>query len=75
MADWLAHSLKQAGNQQLMTPEVTHTLCEHAAGNLRVLTSMANEMLAIAASKELAVIDQKLYLEVFAAPTATTQRP
>ena len=75
LAEWLAHSLMQAGSPQLMTPEVTHTLCEHAAGNLRVLTSMANEMLAIAASKELAVIDQKLYLEVFAAPTATTQRP
>ncbi len=48
-----------------MTPELMATLTEHAAGNLRVLATMANELLALAASREIAQLDQKLYLEAF----------
>jgi hypothetical protein len=44
-------------------------LTEHAAGNLRVLATMANELLAMAALRDLEQIDQKLYFEVFAAQT------
>lgn len=62
----LRHSLTQAGNPSLMTPELMTTLSEHAAGNLRVLSSMANEMLAMAARREVTQLDQKLYFEVFA---------
>jgi type II secretory pathway predicted ATPase ExeA len=69
LADWLRHSLAQAGNPNLLTHEVIATLSEHAAGNLRVLATMANELLAMAAKNELSEIDQKLYLEVFAPPT------
>lgn len=47
-------------------PELKTTLAEHAAGNLRVLSTMANELLALAARRELTQIDQKLYLETFA---------
>lgn len=67
LLDWLHHALAQAGHPQLMTPEVMTTLAEHAAGNLRVLATMANELLAMAARREIAQIDQKLYFEVFAA--------
>lgn len=66
LLDWLSHLLERAGNPQLMTPEVMTTLAEHAAGNLRVLATMANELLAMAARHEHTQIDQKLYLEVFA---------
>jgi general secretion pathway protein A len=65
LLEWLRHVLEQAGNLQLMTPELMATLAEHAAGNLRVLATMANELLALAASKELSQLDQKLYLEAF----------
>ena len=76
LADWLQHSLTQAGNPNLLTHEVITTLTEHAAGNLRVLATMANELLAMAAKNELTNIDQKLYLEVFAPPTDNrTKRP
>ena len=68
LADWLQHSLAQAGSPSLLTHEVIATLSEHAAGNLRVLANMANELLAMAAKNELSQIDQKLYLEVFATP-------
>lgn len=73
LADWLQHSLTQAGNPNLLTHEVLTTLSEHAAGNLRVLATMANELLAMAAKNELSMIDHKLYLEVFAPPTNTTR--
>jgi type II secretory pathway predicted ATPase ExeA len=72
--DWLQHTLTQAGAPQLMVPEVMTTLAEHAAGNLRVLATMANDLLAVAARRELPQIDQKIYLEVFAAPARTKSR-
>jgi len=67
----LRHALAQAGNSHLMTPELMVTLSEHAAGNLRVLATMANELLATAARRELNQLDQKLYFEVF----SSTPRP
>lgn len=61
----LKHLLKTAGNTQLMTPELMHTLCDHAVGNYRVLTTMSAELLSCAAQQEITRIDEKLYLEVF----------
>ena len=66
LLDWLQHSLAQAGQPNLMSPEVMSTLTEHAAGNLRVLANMGNDLLAEAVRRELPQIDQKLYFEVFA---------
>ena len=66
LLEWLHHVLEQAGSPRLMTPEVMATLTEHAAGNLRVLATMGNELLAMAARNEHPQIDQKLYFEVFA---------
>lgn len=64
----LEHLLDAAGNATLMTAELKTTLCEHALGNYRVLTTMAAELLAVAAQRELAQLDEKLYLDVFAPP-------
>jgi type II secretory pathway predicted ATPase ExeA len=64
----LDHLLEAAGNATLMTAELKTTLCEHALGNYRVLTTMAAELLAVAAQRELAQLDEKLYLDVFAPP-------
>lgn len=64
----LEHRLAAAGNPTLMTAELMTTLCEHALGNYRVLTTMADELLAVAARRELPQLDEKLYLEVFAPP-------
>ena len=62
----LNHLLKAAGNPRLLTPALSQTLCEHAAGNLRLLMNMANDLLAEAAHLEREQIDEKLYFEVFA---------
>jgi general secretion pathway protein A len=68
LLDWLGHVLAAAGQPQLLTPELKTTLAEHAAGNLRVLATMANDLLALAARREIPQIDQKLYFELFSSP-------
>ena len=73
LADCLRHVLAQAGNARLMTVELITTLCDHAAGNYRILMTMANELLDAAVQREIKQLDEKLYLELFAVP-ATTER-
>ena len=60
------HLLKMAGNPKLLSPSLLQTLCEHAAGNLRLLMNMANDLLAAALQQEREQIDEKLFFEVFA---------
>jgi type II secretory pathway predicted ATPase ExeA len=66
----LVHLVTCAGNPRLLTPELAATLADHAAGNFRTLTTLAGELLAVAAQRELSALDEKLYLDVFAAPQA-----
>ena len=70
----LEHLLVSAGNSSLMTPELRHTLCDHALGNYRVLTAMASELLIAAAQRDLDHLDEKLYLQVFAQPETAPRR-
>jgi type II secretory pathway predicted ATPase ExeA len=62
----LDHLLLAAGNPSLMTTELRATLADHAAGNYRVLMNLGDELLAVAAERELPRLDEKLFLEVFA---------
>lgn len=48
-----------------MTTELKATLVDHAAGNYRVMMNVADELLAVAADRELPRLDEKLYLDVF----------
>jgi type II secretory pathway predicted ATPase ExeA len=66
LAACLDHLLATAGNAALMTAPLRHTLCDHAAGNYRILAFMAAELLSAAAQQELPQLDEKLYFEVFA---------
>ncbi|MDP2644389.1 MAG: ATP-binding protein [Desulfobacterales bacterium] len=79
LLDCLTHLLDKAGNPRLMTPEVQTALCEHAAGNLRLLMNMANELLAEAVHREVDQIDEKLFFETFdmqaAAKAAKRRKP
>ena len=74
LMDCLKHLLSTAGNANLMTRELMQTLCDHSAGNYRVLTSMAAELLATAAQQELTRLDEKLYLEVFEPPVSKIRK-
>lgn len=66
----LKHALHRAGAPQLMTPELMGSLCDHAQGNYRTLMNMAGELLVLAAQREAQQIDEKLFLETYAAPPA-----
>lgn len=70
----LKHLLATAGNPSLMTPQLLDTLCEHALGNLRVMTNLGMELLTAAAQRELTQLDEKLYFEIFSAPRRSDAR-
>jgi type II secretory pathway predicted ATPase ExeA len=74
LADFVRHTLEQAGNPHLMTTELITTLCEHALGNYRVLCGMASDLLVAALERECKQIDVKLFLELFA-PAPDRARP
>ena len=65
LQDCLNHLLRAAGNPKLLSPALIQTLCEHAAGNLRLLMNLGNDLLAAACQQEREVIDEKLFFEVF----------
>jgi type II secretory pathway predicted ATPase ExeA len=62
---YLDFALTQAGHSQIMTVELMQTLAAHAAGNLRVLTHMAAELLSTGAERNLPRLDESLYFELF----------
>jgi type II secretory pathway predicted ATPase ExeA len=74
LKDYLDFALTQAGHPHLMTPELAQTLAAHAAGNLRVLTHMAAELLASGAERNLPRLDENLYFELFTPPTTRPRR-
>lgn len=74
LVEYLRHALATAGNPNLMTAELMTTLAEHAAGNLRVLMNLSNDLLEAGARKEVGRLDEKLYFEVFALPPAEAGR-
>jgi general secretion pathway protein A len=66
LQECIYHLLKTAGNPKLLSCSLVQTLCEHAAGNLRLLMNMANDLLMAACQQERELIDEKLYFEIFA---------
>jgi len=70
----LEHVTQQAGNPKLLTKPLMQTLAEHAAGNYRMLMTMAGELLVEAMAREQIQLDEKLYLEVFQVSAAGGDR-
>lgn len=64
----------QAGHAKLFSDVLLQTLCEHAAGNLRLLMNMANELLHAACRLEREHIDEQLYFETFALEAKPARR-
>jgi general secretion pathway protein A len=71
LAACLRHALTAAGCPTLMTSELCTTVCEHAAGNYRVLMNLCNELLMAAAQRDAPKLDEKLFFELF----TPNQRP
>jgi type II secretory pathway predicted ATPase ExeA len=76
LLELLTHALAKAGNASLMTDELMETLVDHAAGNYRVLMTMAADLLAHGMAREAEQLDEKLYLEVYqpTRPLATSKK-
>lgn len=74
LMSFIDHSLEAAGAPHLMTDQLKATLVHHAAGNLRILCGMADELLRTAAERELTRLDEKLYLELYSQPKRPTTR-
>jgi len=74
LVDCLLHLQRAAGQPHLMTTELVDTLADHALGNYRVLTTLANDLLATAMRDERTVLDENLYLECFGAPARANRR-
>ena len=70
----LEHLLEHAGNPGLMTTGLINTLCEHAAGNSRILCNMSGEMLDMAARLERQQLDEQLFFECFAQSKPSNKR-
>ena len=68
------HRLQAAGNPKLLPPALIQTLCEHAAGNLRLLMNLGHDLLSAAVQQEREVLDEKLFFEVFALDPKTVKR-
>ncbi len=73
LRELLNHATQKAGNPKLMTEELMDTLVDHAAGNYRLLMTMAGELLMAGTAREGARLDEKLYLEVFQIDSARTR--
>ena len=69
----LEHLLRTAGNRQLMSKELIYALSDHALGNLRVMTTMAAELLDAALQRDLDTLDEKLFLELYQPPAAANR--
>lgn len=74
LAEVLTHLLAAAGNPRLMTPQLVATLSEHAAGNYRVLCHMAAQLLGEGLRRQVAQLDEKLYMEVFTTASRSRSR-
>lgn len=70
---YLNHILERAGAPHLMTDVLKEALTEHCLGNLRVLTMMAAELLETASQRELAQLDEKLFLEFYSRQPRTSK--
>lgn len=68
LAQFVSHCLEAAGNPSLMTKPVIEGLAEHAAGNFRTLTNLANELLNAALKRDVGKIDEKIFFETFTPP-------
>jgi general secretion pathway protein A len=68
LAEALRFVIGAAGNAHLLTASVVTALAEHAAGNYRTLMTMAGELLAVGADRDVRQLDEKLFFEVFAVP-------
>lgn len=65
LIECLKYIMKEAGNGNLMSEQLIATVAEHATGNMRVMMTIAGQLLDAAVQKKRDLLDEKLYLETF----------
>lgn len=65
LAEFLKESITRAGNPNLLTKDLIVALVDHAAGNYRIITTMAAELLAEGMATEKSQLDEQLFFDVF----------
>lgn len=65
LAALLEHLVERAGAPALLTAGLRTVLVDHAAGNARVLCTMAAELLDVALQRNKPVVDESLFLELY----------
>jgi type II secretory pathway predicted ATPase ExeA len=75
LQECLGHLLKAAGNPRLLTPGLLQALCDHAAGNLRLLMNLGQDLLAAACQQERESLDEKLFFDVFSLDPKPAKKP
>lgn len=72
---FVEHTLDAAGAPHLMTDGLKTAVVEHAAGNLRMLCAMGDQLLHEGAKRGLKQLDEQLYIECFNyKPTPSSKR-
>jgi hypothetical protein len=69
LLDFTCFTLDKAGAPHLMTDQLKLVLCEHSAGNLRVLCNLGADLLAAGAQRQLDTLDEDLYFEIYSHST------
>lgn len=72
--DYLDHALTRAGAPHLMTEGLRLALAEHCAGNLRIVTAMANDVLMHGAETQRTTLDDDAFFTVFGTSLAAPGR-
>ena len=70
LRDCLEHVVREAGNEGLMTPELMSVVAEQSVGNYRVMMNTCSELLFAGLQREVKVLDEKLFFELFTPTTA-----
>jgi general secretion pathway protein A len=74
LMELLREGTRLAGNPNLLTPGLSETLAEHAAGSPRVLMNLAGECLSVGMFKEVTQLDEGLFFELFPPASGGTRR-
>lgn len=65
LTDYMQHAIEQAGAPHLMTPKLISTIADHCGGNLRIMNTIAAELLEEGTHREVSQLDEKLYLTIY----------
>ncbi len=70
LARIISEAIRKAGNPNLLTKQLINTLADHSIGNLRTMMNMAAHLLEEGLKRELAQLDEKLFIEIFSINTS-----